>query len=359
MPVERVKTDRVPLLEARNIKRYFPFKNGLFAKVNGWIKSVDDVSFTIHSGETFGLVGESGCGKSTTAKLVLLIYELTGGSLYFEGKNIAQYSYAERQAYRASIQPVLQDPTGSLNPRLRIRNIISEPLTVSHGLNRRQVNERIAEVLTAVGLRPEHAKFFPHEFSGGQRQRIAIARALSTNPKLIILDEPISSLDVSIRAQVMNLLVGLQQKFDLSYLLIAHDLAVILHMSSKVGVMYVGRIIESAPSMDLYEHAAHPYTKALFAAAFPNYSENSEVLTLPGEVASPLHPPPGCRFHPRCPKAMAICKEIEPALKEIGQAHVVACHLYEGAMQTGTSGKPIRQDGAPVLGRVDYKQEGF
>ncbi|MFC1820853.1 ABC transporter ATP-binding protein [Thermodesulfobacteriota bacterium] len=314
------------MLEGRRLKKYFPVKKGVFARVNGWIKAVDDVSFAINKGETFGLVGESGCGKSTTAKLILLIESLTSG--WFEGKNIAQFSDSEQQAYRESIQAVFQDPTGSLSPRLRVASIISEPMTVSNRLSKAKINARVEEVLQAVGMRPEHARLFPHEFSGGQRQRIAIARSLSTNPKLIILDEPISSLDVSIRAQVMNLLLGIQEKLGLAYMLIAHDLAVILHMSSRVGVVYVGKIVESAESTELYQHPAHPYTKALFAAAFHHFTEsNPGEVMLPGEVASPLNPPPGCRFHPRCPHTMPICKESEPDLKDIASGHKVACHL--------------------------------
>jgi oligopeptide/dipeptide ABC transporter ATP-binding protein len=324
----REKTGDVPLLEIRRLKKYFPVKKGIFAKTRGWIKAVDDISFSINNGETFGLVGESGCGKSTTAKVVLLIESPTSGDIWFDGKSITQFSDREKQTYRESIQAVLQDPTGSLNPRVRVRTIISEPMTVRKELDKTEIKNRIAEVLKAVGMREEHAQLFPHEFSGGQRQRIAIARALSTNPRLIILDEPISSLDVSIRAQVMNLLLGIQEKLGLAYMLIAHDLAVILHMSSTVGVMYVGKMVESADSTELYHHSAHPYTKALFEAAFHHASERSYGKhILPGEVASPLNPAPGCRFHPRCPHAMAICKEAEPDLKDIACGHKVACHL--------------------------------
>lgn len=316
------------LLECKNLKKYFPVKKGVFARISAWIKAVDDISFNINKGETFGLVGESGCGKSTTAKLILLIEPLTSGSIWFEGKNIAEFSDSERHFYRESIQTVLQDPTGSLSPRLRVGSIISEPMTVRRRPRKVEINARIAEVLQAVGMRAEHARLFPHEFSGGQRQRIAIARALSTNPKLIILDEPISSLDVSIRAQAMNLLLNLQEKLGLTYMLIAHDLAVILHMSSSVGVMYVGKKLESADSEELYRHPAHPYTKALFAAAFQHITHSDpEKTMLPGEVASPLNPPPGCRFHPRCPYAIPICKEVEPELKDIASQHKAACHL--------------------------------
>jgi oligopeptide transport system ATP-binding protein len=328
MQDNQMTTMKSSLLEVKNLKRYFPVRRGIFAKVAAWVKAVDDVSFEIEPGETFGLVGESGCGKSTTAKLILLIHALTSGSILFEGKDIAQYSDSERQSYRKSIQPVFQDPTASLNPRLRVRSIISEPMTVTDRVSRTEIDRRVSEVLSVVGMRPDHARLFPHEFSGGQRQRIAIARALSTSPKLIVLDEPISSLDVSIRAQVMNLLLALQQKLGLAYLLIAHDLAVILHMSSRVGVMYVGKMVECADSTELYLHALHPYTKALFAAAFPSYAEgNPGTLMLPGEVASPVNPPPGCRFHPRCPHAMSLCRETEPTLKEITGGHRVACHF--------------------------------
>jgi oligopeptide transport system ATP-binding protein len=317
------------LLEGKNLKKYFPVKKGIFARVSNWIKAVDDISFTIKKGETFGLVGESGCGKSTTAKLILLVEPLTSGAILFKGKNITEFNQAEKHDYRDSIQTVLQDPTGSLSPRLRIRSIIAEPMTVRKKPSKTEMDARIKEVLEAVGMRAEHARLFPHEFSGGQRQRIAIARALSTNPALIILDEPISSLDVSIRAQVMNLLVSIQQKLGLAYMLIAHDLAVILHMSSSVCVMYVGKQVESADSTELYQHPAHPYTKALFAAAFQHLSHADPTSTiLPGEVASPLNPPPGCRFHPRCPFALPVCKEVEPEFKEIASGHMVACHLF-------------------------------
>lgn len=323
---ENIKSNNI-LLELTDVKKYFPVKQGVFARTRGYVKAVDGITYDIKRGETFGLVGESGCGKSTTSKLLLLIEPITSGTILFEGKDITRFSKRERQAYRESIQPVFQDPTGSLDPRCRIRTIISEPLQVRKGITKAQINDRVLEVLNMVGLRPDHAPLFPHQFSGGQRQRIAIARALSTEPKLIILDEPISSLDVSIRAQVMNLLLELQEKLGLSYMLIAHDLAVILHMSTRVAVMYVGKIVETADSTELYQHTAHPYTKALFAAAF--HRDDQESLILPGEVASPLNPPPGCHFHPRCPNAMPECKITEPQLKEIAPGHKVACHLFK------------------------------
>jgi oligopeptide/dipeptide ABC transporter ATP-binding protein len=318
-----------PIIEVKSLKRYFPVRKGIFARVSEHIKAVDDVSFTINRGETFGLVGESGCGKSTTAKMILLIEQPTAGSILFEGKDIKSFSKNEIRGYRKSIQPVLQDPSGSLDPRQRIRSIISEPLQVQGSISKEKINARISEVLDNVGLRPEHAMLFPHEFSGGQRQRIAIARAMSTSPKLIVLDEPISSLDVSIRAQVMNLLLNLQEKLGLTYMLIAHDLAVILHMSTRVGVMYVGKMVENAESDEIYKNPAHPYTKALLAAAFQHITHvDPEKTMLPGEVASPLNPPPGCHFNPRCPFAMPVCKEVEPAFKEIAHQHKVACHLF-------------------------------
>lgn len=321
----------IPLLEIRNIKRYFPVKRGIFARINDYIKAVDGISFEINQGETLGLVGESGCGKSTTAKVILLLEALTSGSMYFKGKNVAEFKHSEQQVYREAIQTVFQDPTGSLNPRLSVGSIISEPITVrKKNFSKNEIKNRISELLISVGLRDEHSRLFPNSFSGGQRQRIAIARALSTNPELIILDEPISSLDVSIRAQVMNLLLQLQEKLHFSYLLIAHDLAVVLHMSSRVSVMYIGKIVEHANSVELYQNPVHPYTKALFSAAFLQYSDrNAKEIILPGEVASPLNLPPGCRFSPRCPYSMPICKEVEPELKEISKGHKVACHLVD------------------------------
>jgi oligopeptide/dipeptide ABC transporter ATP-binding protein len=315
------------LLEARNLKKYFPVKKGIFSRTHAWVRSVDDISFNINKGETFGLVGESGCGKSTTVKLILMVEPMTSGSVLFEGKDITKFNDRERHAYREAIQVVLQDPTGSLSPRLRVGSIISEPMTVRKKPSKAEVKARVAEALEAVGMREEHARLFPHEFSGGQRQRIAIARALSTRPKLVILDEPISSLDVSIRGQIMNLLLNIQEELGLSYMLIAHDLAVILHMSTTVDVMYVGQQVEHADSDELYQHPAHPYTKALFAAAFQHltHTDTSRII-LQGEVASPLNPPPGCRFHPRCPYAKPVCKEAKPEFKEIASGHWVACH---------------------------------
>ena len=327
MPVNEISEKSEVLLQLTGVKKYFPIRQGVFAKTTGQIRAVDGISYEIRRGETFGLVGESGCGKSTTSKLILLLESVTSGTIAFEGRDISRFSDSEIKAYRRSIQPVFQDPTGSLDPRCRVRTTISEPLRVIEGNTRAQVKDRVLEVLQMVGLRSDQADLFPHQFSGGQRQRIAIARALSTEPKLVVLDEPISSLDVSIRAQVMNLLMELQQKLGLSYMLIAHDLAVILHMSARVAVMYVGKIVETAESSELYGHSAHPYTKALFAAAF--HHEDQEATILPGEVASAIDSPAGCHFYPRCPQAMPVCKTEEPVLKDIAPGHQVACHLYE------------------------------
>jgi oligopeptide/dipeptide ABC transporter ATP-binding protein len=326
--LDNVKTNNSnTLLEFKDVKKHFPIRQGVFAKTKGYIKAVDGISYDIRKAETFGLVGESGCGKSTTSKLVLLIESITSGEILFDGKDITKFNAQERLAYRKAIQPVFQDPTGSLDPRCRVKTIISEPLQVGKNMTKEQIKNRVSEVLDMAGLRSEHAELFPHQFSGGQRQRIAIARALSTEPKLIILDEPISSLDVSIRANMMNRLMELQAKLGLSYMLIAHDLAVILHMSTRVAVMYLGKIVETGTSQELYEHTAHPYTKALFAAAF--HSADEDKLILPGEVASPYRPPTGCHFHPRCPNAMDICKKEYPQIKEIAPGHRASCHLFK------------------------------
>ncbi len=318
------------LLEIRDLKKHFPVTKGvIFQKIIGLVKAVDGVSYTINSGETLGLVGESGCGKTTTSKLILMLDKPTGGSIIFRGRDIQTLDRRELKTYRRGVQAVFQDPFSSLNPRIRVGDIIAEPLVVNEALPKAEVKERVQELLRFVGLSPNAVNLFPHEFSGGQRQRIAIARALSLNPSLIVLDEPVSALDVSIRAQIMNLLQDLQQQFGLSYLLIAHDLAAVLHLSTTIAVMYLGKIVEFATSDDLRDKPLHPYTQALFSAALPSHpDEQRDEIIIPGEVPSPLNPPSGCRFHPRCPFVMPICSEVEPPLKPTTDGHLVACHLY-------------------------------
>lgn len=316
------------LLEAMDVKKHFPVTKGLvLMKQVGAIKAVDGISFTINKGETFGLVGESGCGKTTTSRLILLLESITSGTIFFNGKDITQLSGTELKKYRGSVQAVFQDPYSSLSPRMRVGGIIAEPIVVNHALDKKAVKERVAELLELVGLRSDGAELYPHEFSGGQRQRIAVARALALNPSLIVLDEPVSALDVSIRAQVMNLLHDIQQKTGVTYLLIAHDLAVVKHMSNRIGVMYLGKIVEIAESEELHLHPLHPYTQALLSAALPSHPDDQrEEIILPGEVPSPLNPPPGCRFHPRCFQYKPECAESEPPLIEIKSGHWVACH---------------------------------
>ncbi|MDA1098069.1 MAG: ATP-binding cassette domain-containing protein [Proteobacteria bacterium] len=319
-----------PLLRVENLRKYYPFTRGIvFVTKVGDVKAVDDVSFTIAAGETLGLVGESGCGKTTTSKLVLNLEQPTGGRVLLQGKPIHGLKGEARREYRALVQAVFQDPWASLNPRMRVGKIIAEALVVTKWGSRSEIDHRVVELLVQVGLRPEHALQYPHEFSGGQRQRIALASALASKPKLIVLDEPVSALDVSIRAQMMNLLKDIQESENVAYLLVAHDLATVRHMTHQVAVMYMGQIVETAPTEKLFEEVRHPYTKALLSAVLPDHPDHrGEEIVLSGEVPSPMDMPPGCRFHTRCPFALPECVTHEPALREITPSHQVACHLY-------------------------------
>ena len=318
------------LLEALDLKKYFPVTKGLLiSKTTGNIKAVDGVSFELKAGETLGIVGESGCGKSTTAKMMLMLEEPTEGSIRFEGQDIYEATSTVRKEYRSSVQAVFQDPWSSLNPRMRVRDLIAEPMVINWDLPRAEIQERVLKLLNDVGLNSYHANLYPHEFSGGQRQRLAIARALSLNPKIIILDEPVSALDVSIRAQIMNLLKDLQVEYNVSYMLIAHHLATVRYMCTWVAVMYLGRIVELSPVKELFENPSHPYTRALMSAALPSHPDTvQEEMILAGEVPSPLNPPSGCHFHPRCPFAMDHCSVDETVVKEVGPGHTVSCHLF-------------------------------
>jgi len=324
--------DNNKILEVKNLKKYFNLSGGFFSRGNkGIIKAVDDISFSIKKGETFGLVGESGCGKSTTARVILRLIPHSSGSVIYEGNDIFDLNSKQMFGVRRDIQIIFQDPYASLSPRMTIGDIISEPLEIHRIGNKTKRIKKVKELLDVVGLNPEHLNRYPHEFSGGQRQRIGIARALALTPKIILCDEPVSALDVSVQAQILNLLANLQREFDLTYLFIAHDLSVVKHVSSRVGVMYLGKLVEIANSKDLYSKPLHPYTVGLLSAVpipDPELERKRKRMVLEGDVPSPLDPPTGCSFHPRCPLAKDICSKETPLLKNYGgngKEHFAAC----------------------------------
>lgn len=321
-----------PLVQVRNLKMHFPIYRGILKRQVGAVKAVDGISFDVFEGETLGLVGESGCGKSTVGRCVLRLYEVTDGSIDINGTDIATLSGAELRAKRPEMQMIFQDPQASLNPRMTVGSIISEPLDEHKKMTRDEKRERVGELMDAVGLARRFADRYPHEFSGGQRQRIGIARALALNPKFIVCDEPIAALDVSIQAQVVNLLEDLQEKFGLTYLFISHDLSMVRHLATRVAVMYLGRLVELGDAETLYMTPKHPYTQALLSAVphpDPAQAGKIERVILEGDVPSPANPPPGCTFSTRCPKAQAICKQDSPEWREIGEGHFAACHFIE------------------------------
>jgi oligopeptide/dipeptide ABC transporter ATP-binding protein len=317
-----------PLIEVRSVKKYFPIRKGLLQRETGRVHAVDDVTFAVREGETLGLVGESGCGKSTLGRTIVRLLEPTDGAVVFEGRDISKLGPRALRPLRREMQMVFQDPYASLNPRKRVGSIIGTPMKI-HRIDRSERRQRVQELLQTVGLSPEHYNRFPHEFSGGQRQRIGVARALALRPKLIVADEPVSALDVSIQSQMLNLLDDLQKELRLTYIFIAHDLGVVRHVSNRIAVMYLGKLVELAPAEELYQRPIMPYTEALLSAVpipDPDLSEKRERIVLEGDVPSPINPPSGCRFHPRCRYMTDICREVEPPLTDYGHGHLAACH---------------------------------
>lgn len=323
------------ILEVKNLKKYFPVVGGVFSKPIAWVKAVDDISFNIFEGETFSLVGESGSGKTTTGKTILKLIEPTAGQIIAEDIDITNYSASEMRPLRRDMQIIFQDPYGSLNPRLPVGEIIREPLVVHRVGNKKEQEERVVEAMQVVGLHPEYLRRYPHEFSGGQRQRVGIARAIVLNPKFIVADEPVSALDASIQSQVLNLLMDLQQKLSLTYLLVAHNLAVVRHVSDRIGVMYLGKLMEIADTMELFNNTLHPYTQALLSAIpIPDPEIKKERIILAGDIPSPINPPSGCVFRTRCIYAQDICAEKMPQLVDIGSGHFTACHFVKKGGKT-------------------------
>ncbi len=328
-------SDGQPLLDVRDLKMHFPLTQGIiFQRKVGAVQAVDGVSFSVKRGETLGLVGESGCGKSTTGRAILQLYKPTAGNVFFDGRDLTTLDSTQMRRMRRHLQMIFQDPYASLNPRMTVGNIVSEPMQIHKLVPKNERTQRVQELLQTVGLNPYFANRYPHEFSGGQRQRIGIARALAANPDFIVCDEPVSALDVSIQAQIVNLLEDLQDQFGLTYLFIAHDLSVVRHISDRVAVMYLGKIVEMADRNELYDTPLHPYTQALLSAVpipDPVIERQRERIILTGDVPSPINPPSGCHFHTRCPYAQQVCKEIDPIFADQGGGHFVACHLYPGS----------------------------
>jgi peptide/nickel transport system ATP-binding protein len=350
--------DRKILLEVKDLKKHFPIQRGLLSRTVGHVKAVDGVSFYVRQGETLGLVGESGSGKTTTGRMILRAYDPTAGEVWFDDRdmgrvNIVELDKRQLKRLRRNIQMIFQDPYSSLNPRMTLLQIVGEPLLVNGIARGRQLNERVAELLEVVGLRPEIMSRYPHAFSGGQRQRIGIARALAMHPQLVVCDEPVSALDVSVQAQILNLLQDLQEQFGLTYLFVAHDLSVVEHISDRVAVMYVGQVVETATTDELFANPKMPYTEALLSSVpKPDPLIRTEPIVLPGEIADPANPPSGCYFHPRCRYAQEICRHEHPELREVGPEHWAACHFAEELTLTGVFGQAARaqEPGGPVVG---------
>ena len=324
------QTEKDNILEVSHLKKYFPIKGGTFGGVTGNVKAVDDVSFTIKRGTTMGLVGESGCGKSTTGRTILRLIEKTAGTILFNGEDVSSANRKRLRELRTKMQIIFQDPYSSLSPRLPVGEIIGEAVREHNLIPKEQYNDYITQVMLNCGLQEYHKDRYPHEFSGGQRQRICIARALALKPEFIVCDEPVSALDVSIQAQIINLLKDLQEKMNLTYLFISHDLSVVEHVSDTIGVMYLGGLVETGNTADIFKEPLHPYTKALFSAIpMPDPDVKINRIILEGDIPSPANPPSGCKFHTRCKECMGICKEQEPAAKDMGNGHMVKCHLYD------------------------------